>query len=105
MAEQHRPPPRLQSAEPAPVVFRVAVAERGLGRHELHDGRGQRRHAQASPAQTRRAALFVARVLPTTEEANQSFQIQRSTNLSCEATICSRSRAGTCCDAGELSSG
>jgi hypothetical protein len=55
----------LQSAEPAPVVFRVAVAERGLGRHELHDGRGQRRHAQASPAQTRRAALFVARVLPT----------------------------------------
>lgn len=61
----YRPPPRLQSAEPAPVVFRVAVSERGLGRHELHDGRGQRRHAQASPAQTRRAALFVARVLPT----------------------------------------
>lgn len=75
---------RLQSAEAAPVILReghVAVAERGLGRHELNDGRGQRRHAQASPAQIRRAALFLARVLPTTE-ANQSFQFQRTSFVS-----------------------
>jgi len=56
----------------------VVVAERGLGRHELNDGRGQRRHAQASPAQIHRAAIFLARVLPTTE-AIQSFQFQRRT--------------------------
>ena len=70
---------RLQSAEAAPVILRegrIAVTERGLGRHELHDGRGQRRHAQASPAQIHRAAIFLARVLPTTE-AIQSFQFQR----------------------------
>ena len=72
---------RLQSAEAAPVILRegrVAVAERGLGRHELHDGRGQWRHAQASPAQIHRTAIFLARVLPTTE-AIQSFQFQRRT--------------------------
>ena len=71
---------RLRNGEPAPAILRVgrvAVAERRLGRHhELHDVRGQRRKAQASPAQIRRA-FFLAGALPATEVLTFQLHILR----------------------------